>query len=290
MTIIWPASPLSNAPISIDGLILGADIDGVKWKYTRLDGWLIGGRRETNLIPRSSQDDMYDGPSYDRERVITIEGIIQAKTRAAAVLAARQLAAVAPGNTLATFSVNDPDLGLEQARVRLSAKQGDGFAQGVGQVRYQLQFTAPDHRKYGEPVTVSTSLAAPASGLAFPLGLPFDFGDASESGRIVFTNSGTAPTEPAFTVVGPMTAGFEVTHIETGRRLRYSAPVGSDVVIDSAAGTVTSGGQDRTTFLTLREWFSVGPGETATFQFSTLGTETAADPPRLHLSASPAYH
>lgn len=107
---------------------------------------------------------------------------------------------------------------------------------------------------------------------------------------MTLTNAGTAPTQTRHTVTGPLAAGFQISHAETGRRLVYPAPVTADVVIDCAEGTVTSGGQDRTGLLTVDEFFTVDAGAVGTFQFSTLGSETSTSPARMTATLSPAYH
>jgi hypothetical protein len=281
----------SNAIISIDGLLLGLELDGVRWKYTNLTGWGMGGAVDTNFTPRPGQHGMHDGPMYRRERVITVEGLLRAPTRALAKQAERALAACLADGTLGTFAVDDPDLGWEQAQVKLSAPpQSSGVAAGVGVIAWQLQFTAPDHRKYGDLDSASTPLPGGGTGIAFPLGAPFSFGTPPATGSVVFTNTGTAPTEPILTVSGPLGVGFQAVHVETGRRLRYEAPVVDEVVIDCREGTATSGGQDRTGLLTADDFFTVDPGATATFQWSTLGSETSADPPSMTVAVAPANH
>jgi hypothetical protein len=281
----------SNAVISIDAILLGLELDGVRWKYTNLTGWGMGGAVETNFTARPGRHGMHDGPMYRRERVITVEGLLRAPTRALAKQAERALAACLADGSMGTFGVDDPDLGWEQAQVKLSAPpQSDGSAAGVGVIAWQLQFTAPDHRKYGQAVTVSTPLPGGGSGIAFPVAFPISFGAPPETGSAVFTNTGTAPTEPVHTITGPLEAGFQVVHVETGRRLRYEAPVVDPVVLDSREGTATSGGQDRTGLLTADDFFTIDPGATATFQWSSLGSETAADPALMAVSVAPANH
>jgi hypothetical protein len=94
-----------------------------------------------------------------------------------------------------------------------------------------------------------------------------------------------------FTVSGALSAGFQITWVETGQHLTYSFPVGSDLVVDCGAGTATTQGQDRTVYLTQRDWFSVPAGATATFQIAALGGETGTTNPGFTFTAqvAPAY-
>lgn len=292
--IIFPAPgvpQISNALISIDDLLLGVTLGGVKWRYTRFDGWGMGAGVDTQFAPRPGRHGTFDAPVYRRERVITIEGTIVAGSRGDAVRAEQQLAATLADGTVGTLSVDDPDLGIQSAQVRLSAApQSDGSNKGVGIIRWSLQFTAPDWRKYAETQSVTTGLAGGVGGLAPDFGgALFDSGSLGSPGTMTVTNDGTAATEPRFTVTAPMAAGFVLSRQETGEQLVYPQPVTSDVVVDCGEGTVTSGGQDRTGLLTVDEFFSIGRGETATFQFATLGGETAASPCRARCDSSPAY-
>jgi hypothetical protein len=228
---------------------------------------------------------------YRRERIISLEGALMARTRALAVQAQEQLAATLADGSMGDFAVDDPDLGVRQARVRLSATpMADGTTQGIGRIAWQLQFTAPDHRKYGDPVTVSTGLPGGGTGLSWPIGSFFNFGTPGSLGQVTISNDGTAPTEPDITVTGPLAQGFQVTQTETGRRLVYPSPVSTDVVIDCGEGTATSGGQDRTGLLTVDEFFTIGPRSSSTFQFSTLGAEPYTSPASAMFAAAPAYH
>ena len=182
-------------------------------------------------------------------------------------------------------------LGLRTAQVRLSPPpQSDGSAKGVGIVRWSLQFTAPDWRKYGEPQSVTTGLAGGGVGLAVDFGGDLiDSGTLGSTGTVTLVNDGTAPTESRFTVTGPMAAGFTITRTDTAEQVTYPQPVVSDVVVDYGDGSVTSGGQDRTGLLSRDQFSSIGPGESVTFQFSTLGGETFEDPCSMTATVSPAY-
>lgn len=293
MTITLPvgAAQYTDTLVSIDGLLLQLlDTSGVSWTVDRIDGWRMGGGVDPSFTARPGQHGTFDGPVYRRERVIALSGACKAPSRALIEAAYDTLAASLADGRMGTLAVQTP-AGERWVKVRLTdAPQSEPINPLA--FRWQLQFTAPDHRKYGEAVEESTTLpgAMFGSGLEMPFAFPLDFGSSPITGELSFTNTGTADTEPAFRVVGPMESGFEITRLETGQRLRYAAPVGTDVVIDNADGTASTEGQDRTSFLTVRDWFTVGPGESATFRFSTLGSEDGYDPPRLYLSASPAYH
>lgn len=279
----------SDSVVALDNLLLGVEIDGVAWIFDTLDGWSLGGGVSTNFAPRPTAHGEFDGPVYRRSRIITIGGTCIADSPALAEDAIEALGATLADGRMGTLSVQTPTRTLS-ADVRLSdTPQASWLTPRV--FRWALQFTAPDPRKYGLTNVGETSLPSSAtSGLIFPLAGPvFDFGSLLSDGRISLSNNGTAPSEPVFTVTGPLASGFEVTHLETGRRLRYPLTVGSPIVLDCREGRATTDGQERTGNLSVREWFVVPPRSSATFRFSTLGTETPSDPASLSAALAPAY-
>lgn len=283
------ADQFTDTVVSIEGLLFGLDIDGVTWLFEDLKGWTMGGAVETNFTPRPGQHGEFDGPAYRRRRVISISGVVLTDDPALAEQANDALAALLADGSLGTFNVTNSRRSLS-AKVRLSDEPLDSWIDDKA-FTWSLQFTAPDRRKYGDLADLPpTSLPSSGSGVAFPWAGPVSFGSAPKTGSVAFTNTGTAPTEPVLTFSGPLASGFQVVHVETGRRLRYESPVADPVVLDCLEGTATVAGQDRTGLLTADDFFSVDPGVTATFQWSSLGSETAADPPSMTVAAAPAYH
>lgn len=278
---------LNAAAITVDDFLLGTDLAGVAFVYETLDGWHLGGGVDSHIEPRPGQHGSYDGPTYRRARVITLTGWIYADTRPLLMAAVDRLATILFDGRLGSFTVDDPDLGSRTAMVRLSA-QPEASDWTDTTVRWQVVFTAPDYRKYGLAVSLFTGLPSGGTGLLYPLVYPLTYGDPDTGGRISYVNEGTAAVQPVITVHGPLSAGFQVTHLETARRLRYEHPVGSDVVLDSGTGTVTVDGQERSAYLTVREWFTVPPGASATFTLSTLGSETAASTPTAGMTVAVA--
>jgi hypothetical protein len=197
------------------------------------------------------------------------------------------IAALLADGSMGDFTLTNSRRSLK-AKVKLSDAPLDEWMDELA-FTWSLQFTAPDWRKYGEVQPGDTGLPGGGTGLAYNLAYPLDYGDPGVPGRVQFTNTGTAYTEPSFTITPPLSVGFEITRVETGQRLRYEHPVGSELVLDCSAGTVMEAGQRRERYLTVREWPSVGPGETATFQFSTLGPETYLDPAHLSGQMAPAH-
>lgn len=281
----------SDTIVSVEDLLFGLEIDGVAWIFDTLKGWTQGGAVETNFSARPGRHGLMDAPGYRRGRVIELGGACLAESGALAEAASDALAALLADGSMGTLTVQNSRR-LLSAKVRLSDEPLDDWLGDDTAFRWSLQFTAPDNRRYGETVSASTPLpGSGGSGLSWPIGSFFDFGTPPKNGSVTFTNNGTAPTEPELRIVGPLTQGFQAVHVETGRRLRYEGAVGTDeLIIDSLEGTATSGGQDRTGLLTADDFFTVDPGATATFQWSSLGPETASDPARMFVSAAPAFY
>lgn len=290
--ILFPAGPmgaLTDTQISLDGFLQQVALDGLTWTVQSMDGWRFGGGVSTSFEDRASQHGTYDGPVYRRARIINFSGTALADSRVLAEQAAETLAAVMADGSLGTIAVASP-VGVRWVNARLSDTPQADMISPVA-FRWSLQFTAPDHRKYGEEVSAPTGLPGGGSGITFPLGAFFDFGTPPTTGTVTVTNNGTAPTEPSFEVGGPLLSGFQLTHTDTGRRLRYESSVGTDpVVVDCLEGVVTSGGQDRTGLLSVDEFFTIPPQTSATFQFSTLGAESSADPAYAICTVAPAYY
>lgn len=291
--IVAPATgtPLQNATISIDGLLVGVDLSGLQWTYKDLSGWWESAPMRDRMVDRPAADGALDAAPLRSPRVITLTGWTRGASRSALAPVADTLASLV-GPDLGTFTVQDPDLGSRSVQCRLTGTpQVDASNLGVGLLRWMLMFKAPDHRKYGPSVTRSTGLRTSGTGLAFPVASPMDFGTTGSGGSVGFANTGTAPTEPVFTVSGALSQGFQITWVETGQHLTYSYPVGSDIVIDCGAGVASTQGQDRTVYLTQRDWFSVPAGATATFQIAALGGETGTSNPSFTFTAqaAPAY-
>lgn len=291
--IIFPGPSVqqfSDSIVSIDGLLLGVDLEGVAWVFEELDGWLLGGGVDASFDARPSTHGNFDAQVYRRARILTIKGACVADSPALAEDACDTLASLLADGRMGTFSVQNSRRTLS-CSVRLSdTPLSEPLSANA--FRWSLQFTAPDRRRYGEQFSQSTTLPGGViDGLDYALDYPLDYGDPGASGRVSFTNTGNASTEPVLTIHAPLAAGFEVAQLETGRRLRYEHPVTQPLIIDNAAGTARVDGQPRERFLTVREWFTVGPKQTSTFQFTSLAGESAlSSSASMVLSVSPAFN
>lgn len=289
--IIAANSVTQDYQVLFNGVMLGP---GTNYNITNMKGFLDLGGVRSPYVSRPHKTGAYVQPHFAEGATLDIAfHLVPTDTTAFAdAVAALQAATYAQTTPLPlTFKLpGRPVLAMGVQCLNRAIPVDQAFSFGFAQSA-ALQFFAPDPRQYGLASSQSAGLRSVGTGLAFPVALPMDFGATPTGGRLQFTNTGTTSSEPIFTISGALAAGFTITYIETGQTLTYSAPVGSPLVIDCGAGTVMTQGQDRSVYLTQRNWFSVPGGSTATFAFASLGSETAAGNPDVQFSGTyaPAY-
>jgi hypothetical protein len=133
---------------------------------------------------------------------------------------------------------------------------------------FKIDFYAPDPNIYGPTRTItlggSAGLGAPlGGGLDLPLSYPIDYGTAVALQSQYVYNNGNNEAWPSFKITGDYPGGFAITD-NLGSFITYSGMVTmkSPVIIDSSGGYATQDGNDRSTFLSRRDWFSIQPGQT----------------------------
>lgn len=241
---------------------------GTNQVLTRLDGWFSPAGTRRNSTDRLWAHGTFSERGWRDQRIITVGGHIFTDTRAEAAALTDTLAAALADGTAGKFIVNDADLGYREATVYISGNP-DVIWDGHLDISFMIDMVAPDPRKYGLPVTVTTPAAAPGGGLVFDLftgstnsGV-LDFGTAGTPGTATVENFGTADTSPIFTVTG-YAPSFTITETLSGARLVYSdtLPAGQRLVINAADGSVLLDGYaDRSAALSRREWTRI-PGRT----------------------------
>lgn len=151
---------------------------------------------------------------------------------------------------------------------------------GLNEVEFEMPFKATDARLYGPWKTQSTGLPVAGRGIASPVTSPFSQPGGGSPGRVEMRNAGSTDTIPEATVAGGgMAGGLQLTRVETGERIRLEWPIlPTDTVRFSFEdGQVWLNEQSPISGrLTVAEWWTIGPGETATVQFEALGDVTGA--------------
>ena len=158
--------------------------------------------------------------------------------------------------------------------------------------KFTIDMTAADPRRYGVETSAGTTLAAPGTGLVWPVAWPVDWGTIGVNSEITIANPGNTATISRFVVSGgEMPDGFAIVNTTTGERLTYLGPVtaGATITLDTATRTALineSGPGSR--FLTTPQWWSIPARSSIGVQFLALGGTIGT--PRLDVYTAPAYY
>lgn len=147
-----------------------------------------------------------------------------------------------------------------------------------GKALVYLEFFATDPRLYDNVLT-SQALTLPSSsgGLAWPLGWPLGWGTVV-SGLVNVTNSGTFPTRPVVTFIGPLTSP-SIQNVTTGLTWasNFDLQSGDQLVVDFDARTVLLNGTASrySTVLATSTWWELLAGVNQLRLGASAGTGTA---------------
>lgn len=231
------------------GVPLAADVFGCEWLVERERGWRGSTGVRLANEPRPRRDGDLDGESFRTGRIVELEGTVIAPD-STSLLAAMDRASAVLSDTTALYPLTVVELDVERlARVRL-ADAIEIAPESPVSATWALVLRAPDHRKYGPELVLSTGLPVAATGLISPIVVVQDVGVVVEAGgddgTVAAVNAGTAATHPLLEFVGPVTAP-RVQSTTTGLTLALSTdvPAGQTLALDCAAGTVLLDGADR---------------------------------------------
>lgn len=245
------------------------------------DGWDAPPDATGDFEQRDNADGAFDADVDDAARVLTFTGQVRSRDLAGMAAARKQV-----GTLARLFKRTQQIVGYyEDGNYTVSGKRSASWqASRIAPLvlRYQMVITCPDSFKYGPERSVSANLPSRGTGgLTFPLFAPdgvLDFGTPGDPGQMTLVNPGNADAWPVFTVLGPVIGGFTLTDLSTGRRLVYSDDVpagGSVLVVDSADGSASLNGADRTGRLTTKQWFPVPASEDTEDPYSGIALEDA---------------
>lgn len=282
-TTITIASPQVALTITGDGVYSGCT-------YDRLDGWYGIENVENRFTRRTNAVGAFaPRQTFQAERLISVEGDFFGRTRAEALAMRENLNSLYGGGFEAVMTVAD-DLRTTSRRV---------FVMGVNipwtihpEFPFTLDMRAPDPRRYAAASTLSTKLAAPGTGMSYPIIYPISYGTISVSNRIIVNNPGNAETVSRYVVSGgEMPDGFDIINVATGQRLSYVGPVlaGTTVTIDTATRSAfinDTGPGSR--YLAAPQWWSIPPASSVELSFLSRGSVTGN--PTLAVTTAPAYY
>jgi len=258
--------------VTVGGFTFGSppvtDGAGCRWTLTGpgISGWDDSGsgvRRESPDRPQAHG--AFGGPGFRTGRSAAFAGLIECPTRAAAAGVKTALAALLADGSDGDLTVVDSDEPTMSVTVGLASKPVIDWNSGL-EIECAFELWAPDPLRYAAPVSVWTLFPTPRGGLEYDLYTDgagadlgyLDYGLASDTGRLVVTNTGTAPAPVLFQVEGDVAPeGFDIAQVDSDRRLRFVGPnsASSVLVLDGATGNVlVDGTADRGGQLTHRDW------------------------------------
>ncbi len=287
----------------LDGLWFntGPDTTGCEYWITAEKGWSGSPPVRADHAERPFTHGTYPTLVLHGGRVIELSGTVHAPTWEARRAAEHRLAALcsdpqAVFPLVCTEETSDLTTLVQRSDTTLVAIRPGGMA-----ADFTLQLHAPDPRKYAAVEQLAeTGLPNDGLGLDFETGgtnggLSFeiggttgglDFGTTASLGRAIVTNTGTAPTLPAFTLVGPLTAPITIARPDSGARLVFndSLASGDRLVIDTNNRTVLLGGAtNRRHRAVITDWDALTIPAAATIGYTLTHTAPANTVGRLQV-------
>jgi hypothetical protein len=129
---------------------------------------------------------------------------------------------------------------------------------------WKLDLYAPDPRIYGEIKTLQINeyTTSTQGGLKHPLKFPLNFYTPIESQSQEVVNHGNVDSWPIFNVQGDFPQGFIITD-NLNSRVVFNGTVTqfAPVIIDMRAGTAIQSGVDKSSLMSVRQWFSIPAGQ-----------------------------
>lgn len=243
-----------------------------------LPNWWDGVESRNESETRPDGDGEFDqDPIYSAARFPIVIGRVAFDSEGDLFAARRPIARLGAHRGPFTIEVESLD-GVQRATVVRNGKVSWDMSLAPFRVEFEIPLKAADPRKYGPLRTDSTGLPVAGGGVESPVASPFVQIGGGSAGRVTLQNSGTTDTIPLLRVSGGgMTDGVEILRIETGQLIRLEWPIlASDVVeFDAGTGQVWLNGQSPIAgSLTKAQWWTLGPGETTTLQFASLGVVT----------------
>lgn len=206
------------------------DDAGCTWWVTSEDGWRTPPAPRIDRVVRPRMHGEIDPVrTWLPGRSVNLKGLVEAPDHATLAAAGDRFAALLADGLLATLIV-DEDGDVRQAGARLS--DAPDFALVHPKLAtWSLSLLMPDPLRYasaadgGGETTATTSLPEASLGLTIPSTVPWVISAGGTTGSLVVTNIGTAPTVPAFTILGPV-VNPRIEHSQSGRVLGFVITLG----------------------------------------------------------------
>jgi hypothetical protein len=243
LSLAEAAAVLAPGQIRYGELLLGRH---TPYRWTTLTGWETLPGIDSGTVLRSGAHGAHPGALLAQTRIIGLEGIVIRTEPGWSGEAVRKMRAhlglvTAEQPLLVHLDHRGPLLAWARP-VRLDIPIDPPFAVGVA-LGGALEWEASDPRRYTPAEQcVETGLPEPCLDWHLIPGSTHMRGTPASTGYATATNQGDAPTHPVITFRGPIDTP-SLTHTGTGAVLEYRVQldVGEQLVIDTYAGTVTTG-------------------------------------------------
>lgn len=185
-----------------------------------LKGWMSGTTIRRDEVARPSAHGAFDAPGFQSARVVSIEGAILATSEDVLERMILQLTGLLADGSTGQLTVQDDHGNATWADVRLAAQTQVDRSTTGREADFQVQFWAPDPRRYGDLQSFPPAGASAATGSVsvfhrgnFPAHPVISIGSAPSAYEI---------TSPAgtFSVAGAAAGGTHVVDMRTGRVTR----------------------------------------------------------------------
>ena len=268
--------------------LYGVDEFGVKWTIDRdrFAGWDDGAASTVAVVRKPRQRGGWAGAAFDAPAHYSIGGLLKAPSPAVMLDARDRLKAAA--------SLDETTLTIVEEGVSRSAK-----VRREDQVLFKrltptvstwsVQLVAPDPRKLGASLAVSTRLPSTTGGLTVPFTVPLTINAVTVTGQVSLTNPGNISGPVRLRIDGPV-QGPVVTHVSSGRSLVFASSVvlgaGEFLTVDMERREVLANGQSsRNGWVTERGWSAFEPGDNV-WAFTAVSYDAGA---QLTVTATPAW-
>lgn len=242
---IFRSSPFQNPQFVLDEKALEGFLDGVSVKRSE--------------VSRPNQWGDFSEPSLLNSRHMTLTGTAVANSTEQLIQMRDEFTALFRGGAYREISIQN-SVGTRYCTVTIDGQPS--FVQKLDTVAiWKLDIYAPDPRLYGLPKSVQITDSTVSGGIDYPMDYPVNYGGGVKVQAVIIENNGNTESWPKFVVTGNFMEGFSVTD-NNGKFLTYDGIVTmqSPVTIDTASGTSTQNGNDTTTRLSRRDWFSIPAG------------------------------
>lgn len=267
------------------------DETGCVYWVTEDMGWRGGAAPRPMRDNKATASGQFRRPNYRSGLVVTWNGHLFGPDARSRALGERKLARIG-SDPQTLFEVQCQD----SAGAMFSMMELDGATRieplTLTDSAFSMQFAAPDPRRYvvGGTTGGTTDLPSSSGGLDWVTGGGLNWitsgglnwGTTTSVGQITFNNTGTAASDPVFTITVPSGTLLNptITFTATGQRLKYTGTLTAPdtLRIDTSPFTrsvLLNGTQDVRVRLTTAEWFQIPPG-LSTVNFSADNVNAAA--------------